>query len=72
MYAVQAGDGEMVKLLLDRGSDPELRDTLGNTLLHLAAVGGVCKDMVETALRLGLTSMLGIIIGIRHFKSRLV
>ena len=36
-YAVNMKNLELLKLLIERGADPNLRDAVGNTVLHLAA-----------------------------------
>lgn len=40
MYAVQAGNAKMVKLLLENGADVNACDSRHYTLLHYACAGG--------------------------------
>jgi len=40
MYAVQAGNAKMVKVLLENGADVNAHDSRHCTLLHYACAGG--------------------------------
>lgn len=45
--AVQKGEIQKVKTLIDKGADIKMRDVEGNTLLHLALQKSCSKEMVE-------------------------
>ena len=50
IHAAGRGDLEMVKFLVENGTDLEARDSFGNTALHRAAGGGhlpVSKYLVD-------------------------
>jgi hypothetical protein len=52
MFAVNSGNEDMVKLLLEYGADPNVRDKEGNTALSLAEEDER-KDMADLLLKYG-------------------
>lgn len=61
--AVEAGEGEMVRLLLEAGVPPEGRQPDGTTLLHRAARRGwrdICRLLLEHGAAAGLADEWGV------------
>jgi hypothetical protein len=50
LRAASTGSAEMVRLLLDLGAAPQLRDFKGNTALHVAASGDVVRALLAAGL----------------------
>ena len=47
------GHGAKVRVLLDHGADPNARDGVGRTALHLVAARGAGRDAIRALVRAG-------------------